>query len=56
MTTGHVSELAFDQYVLDLNALRAAPYHRIADPREESLFELLNPTQEMSSRRGHSAM
>lgn len=39
-TSGHLSELAFDQYVLDLNALRANSSTRSPDPREESLFQL----------------
>jgi lipopolysaccharide export system permease protein len=51
VTSGRLSELAFDQYVLDLNALRATPTHRLPDPREQTIFELLNPTQEMLSRR-----
>jgi lipopolysaccharide export system permease protein len=51
VTTGRLSELAFDQYVLDLNALRSTQTHRLPDPREQTIFELLNPTQEMISRR-----
>jgi lipopolysaccharide export system permease protein len=49
--TGRLSELAFDQYVLDLNALRATSFRRLPDPREQSVYELLHPTQEMLTRR-----
>ncbi len=47
ITTGKVSELAFDQYVLDLNALRSAAGERLPDPREQGIFDLLNPSEEM---------
>ncbi len=40
--TGKLSELVFDQYVLDLDALRDAPQPRAIDPREETIFELIN--------------
>lgn len=40
--SGHLSELAFDQYVLDLNALRATSSERLPDPREESIFQLIS--------------
>jgi lipopolysaccharide export system permease protein len=49
--TGKLSELAFDQYVLDLNALRSASGPRLADPREQTIWELLNPTTEMVNAR-----
>lgn len=49
--TGKLSELAFDQYVLDLNALRSASGQRLADPREQSIFDLLYPSQEMLKSR-----
>jgi len=45
--TGRLSELAFDQYVLDLSALRNTSIHRLPDPREQTITELLNPTSEM---------
>jgi lipopolysaccharide export system permease protein len=51
-TTGKLSELAFDQYVLDLDALRNTATDRIPDPRELTIFELLNPTPEMLRARG----
>jgi len=51
-TTGKVSELAFDQYVLDLDALRNAPATRFPDPREQTIGELLNPSPEMLRARG----
>ncbi|MDE2030001.1 MAG: LptF/LptG family permease, partial [Alphaproteobacteria bacterium] len=41
--TGKLSELSFDQYVLDLDALRNAPGKRIPDPRELRTPELLHP-------------
>ncbi|MDP9127057.1 MAG: LPS export ABC transporter permease LptF [Pseudomonadota bacterium] len=47
VNTGKLSELAFDQYVLDLNALRNTTNHRPADPREQSVGQLLHPTEEM---------
>lgn len=47
LSTGKLSELGFDQYVLDLNALRAATTARLPDPREETVYELLNPTEDM---------
>jgi lipopolysaccharide export system permease protein len=45
--TGKLSELAFDQYVLDLDAMRGNSSHRMADPREQTIPELLNPSQDM---------
>jgi lipopolysaccharide export system permease protein len=51
VTTGRLSELAFDQYVLDLNALRSATGERLPDPREQSIFELLNPSSKMLNMR-----
>jgi lipopolysaccharide export system permease protein len=45
--TGKLSELGFDQYVLDLNALRAAAAPRLPDPREETVDELLHPSPDM---------
>ncbi len=45
--TGHLSELSFDQYVLDLTALRSSTTHRLPDPREQTVTELLNPSPEM---------
>ena len=47
IATGKLSELAFDQYVLDLNALRNTETKRLPDAREQTLFELLDPTPEM---------
>jgi lipopolysaccharide export system permease protein len=43
VTTGKLSELAFDQYVLDLNALRNAVSDRMPDAREQTVGELLAP-------------
>jgi lipopolysaccharide export system permease protein len=51
-TTGKLSELAFDQYVLDLAALRNTPTSRMPDPREQSVGELLNPSPEMLRAHG----
>jgi lipopolysaccharide export system permease protein len=47
VATGKLSELAFDQYVLDLNALRSAATPRLPDPREETVEELLHPSPDM---------
>lgn len=47
LATGKLSELSFDQYVLDLNALRNTSSHRLPDPREQTISELLNPSYEM---------
>jgi len=51
-TTGKLSELAFDQYVLDLDALRNTPTGRVPDPRELTVAELLDPSPEMLRARG----
>lgn len=51
VTTGRLNELSFDQYVLDLNALRSAENSRLPDPREQTAFELLNPSKEMLEMR-----
>ena len=45
--TGKLSELGFDQYVLDLNALRSSSTARLPDPREETVVELLHPSEAM---------
>jgi lipopolysaccharide export system permease protein len=50
--TGKLSELAFDQYVLDLAALRNTPTSRMPDPREQTVSELLHPSPEMLRARG----
>ena len=50
--TGKLNELMFDQYVLDLDALRNTPTGRAPDPREQTVGELLNPTPEMLRARG----
>jgi lipopolysaccharide export system permease protein len=50
--TGKLSELAFDQYVLDLDALRDTPTSRVPDPRELTVGELLEPSPEMLRARG----
>lgn len=57
--TGRLSELAFDQYVLDLNALRAATTARSPDPREQSFFQLvrqLGEEQPASARGSHERL
>ena len=51
LVTGKLSELSFDQYVLDLNALRSASGERLPDPREQTILELLNPTEQMVNGR-----
>jgi lipopolysaccharide export system permease protein len=50
--TGKLSELVFDQYVLDLDALRNTPPNRFPDPRELSVSELMNPSPEIVRARG----
>lgn len=50
--TGKLSELAFDQYVLDLDALRNTPSGRVPDPRELTMAQLIDPTPEMLRARG----
>jgi lipopolysaccharide export system permease protein len=50
--TGKLSELVFDQYVLDLDALRNTSTNRFPDPRELTLGALLNPSPEMLRARG----
>ncbi len=51
VATGKLTELGFDQYVLDLNALRSATAPRLPDPREQTVTELLHPTDEMLKHR-----
>jgi len=51
-TTGKLSELSFDQYVLDLDALRSTSKKRLPDHGEQTLAELLNPSDEMLKARG----
>jgi lipopolysaccharide export system permease protein len=50
--TGHLSQLDFDRYVLDLKLLRSQASARLPDPREQTMTELLNPSAnpEMSRR------
>ncbi len=50
--TGRLSELAFDQYVLDLEALRNAPSKRLPDPRQLTIRELINPAPDLLRARG----
>ncbi len=50
--TGQVSELLFDQYVLDLESLRATHAARWPDPREQSLSELRHPSEALVHARG----
>ena len=50
-TTGRLNELAFDQYVLDIAAMRSSSDHRLPDPREQTIAELLNPSSEMLNTR-----
>jgi len=49
--TGQLSQLAFDQYVLDIQSLRSNAVPRLPDPREQTVVELLNPSQEMLANR-----
>ena len=52
--TGHLSQLNFDRYVLDLQTLRNNKNDRLPDPREMSLTELLHPPLNPSKR--HSSL
>ncbi len=50
--TGKLSELVFDQYVLDLDSLRSASNSRIPEPREMPFGTLFNPSPEIMRARG----
>jgi lipopolysaccharide export system permease protein len=54
IVTGKLSELLFDQYVLDLNALRSSSGPRVPDPREQTLYELIYPDKE--TLHGHATL
>lgn len=47
VATGQITQLAFDQYVLDIDSMRSAPGDRLPDPREQTVDELLHPNGEM---------
>ena len=47
VATGQLSQLAFDQYVLDINGLISSPTTRLPEPREQTIGELLYPSSEM---------
>ncbi|MDD5587073.1 MAG: LPS export ABC transporter permease LptF [Alphaproteobacteria bacterium] len=49
--TGHLSELNFDRYVLDLKLLRSEVSKRLPDPREQTMADLLNPPAKKELRR-----
>lgn len=49
--TGKLTEFAFGQYMLDLNMLRSMPGRRLPDPREQTVAELLSPSQDMLKHR-----
>jgi lipopolysaccharide export system permease protein len=48
IASGKLSELSFEQYVLDLNALRHTTNTRRPDPREQTTYELLHSTRDPS--------
>ena len=50
-TTGKLAELSFQQYVIGLDDLRSTATSRLADPREQTVTELLNPSVEMLKSR-----
>lgn len=54
--TGRLSELAFDQYVLDLNALRNDSGVRLADPREESVYQLFTQLDTPTAKASHERL
>jgi lipopolysaccharide export system permease protein len=49
--SGRLSQLDFDQYVLDLKLLRGKSTDRLPDPREQTMSELLNPPGDPALRR-----
>lgn len=49
--TGHLSQLDFDRYVLDLRVARNGAESRPPDPREMGMAELLNPPADPAKRR-----
>jgi len=49
--TGHISQLEFEDYVLDVDTLRTKRPERFPNPREQTMEELLNPQQ---SNKGYS--
>lgn len=51
VNTGKLTELSFEQYVLDLNALRSAARKRLPDPREQTVWDLISPSTEMLRNR-----
>jgi lipopolysaccharide export system permease protein len=51
VTSGRLSELTFEQYVIDMNALHSNTTTRLPDPREQTVFELLNPSADMLKMR-----
>ncbi len=51
-TTNRLSELAFDQYVLDLSLLRNTTKQRFPDPRELGVSRLLDPPPDLVRARG----
>lgn len=51
IATGQLSQLAFDQYTLDINQMFNNATTRLAEPREQTLGELLNPNTEAVNQR-----
>lgn len=51
-TTGKLSELVFDQYVLDLDSLRSTSNSRIPEPREMAFGDLFTPSPQVMRARG----
>lgn len=52
IATGQLSQLAFDQYVLDINSLvNSNSAMRMPDPREQTVDQLIDPSSEMLSQR-----
>jgi lipopolysaccharide export system permease protein len=49
--TGHLQQLDFDRYVLDLKLLRTGTSKRLPDPREQTMAELWNPPADPALRR-----
>lgn len=51
VASGQITQLAFDQYMLDIEAMRANEGTRLPDAREQTIDELLHPSAEMLSIR-----
>jgi lipopolysaccharide export system permease protein len=51
MATGQLSQLGFEQYVIDIAALRSSPGLRYPDAREQTVTELISPSDDILQHR-----